>query len=75
MAGQAILDSPEQRARWEGFQWTDENARKAKEIIARYPRGTADVGVDPAARSRPAAGRRGDEHARLASDPGHGVRR
>jgi NADH-quinone oxidoreductase subunit E len=40
MAGQAgILDSPEQRARWEGFQWTDENARKADEIIARYPPG------------------------------------
>jgi NADH-quinone oxidoreductase subunit E len=40
MAGQAgILDSPEQRARWEGFQWTEENARKAKEIIARYPPG------------------------------------
>ncbi|MGN6057729.1 MAG: complex I 24 kDa subunit family protein [Sphingomicrobium sp.] len=40
MAGQAgILDSPEQRARWEGFQWTDENARKAKEIVARYPEG------------------------------------
>ena len=33
MAGQAgILDSPEQRARWEGFQWTDANARLAKEI-------------------------------------------
>ena len=40
MAGQAgILDSPEQRVRWENFQWTDENARKAKEIIARYPEG------------------------------------
>ena len=40
MAGQAgILDSPEQRARWEGFQWTDDNARKADEIIARYPPG------------------------------------
>jgi NADH-quinone oxidoreductase subunit E len=40
MAGQAgILDSPEQRARWEGFQWTRENAAKAEEIIARYPRG------------------------------------
>ena len=40
MAGQAgILDSPEQRARWENFQWTDENARKAEEIIARYPPG------------------------------------
>jgi len=40
MAGQAgILDSPERRARWEGFQWTDENARAAKEIVARYPEG------------------------------------
>jgi NADH-quinone oxidoreductase subunit E len=40
MAGQAgILDSPEQRARWSSFQWTDENAREAKEIIARYPEG------------------------------------
>jgi len=40
MAGQAgILDSAEQRARWEGFQWTDENARAAKEIVARYPEG------------------------------------
>ena len=40
MAGQAgILDSPEQRARWEGFQWTEENARKAEEIVSRYPPG------------------------------------
>jgi NADH-quinone oxidoreductase subunit E len=40
MAGQAgILDSPEQRARWGNFRWTDENARKAEEIIARYPPG------------------------------------
>jgi NADH-quinone oxidoreductase subunit E len=40
MAGQAgILDSPEQRARWEGFQWTPENAKAAKEIVARYPEG------------------------------------
>src|SRR5690349_6237370 len=40
MAGQAgILDSPEQRARWEGFQWTDENARKARDIVGRYPEG------------------------------------
>ncbi len=40
MAGQAgILDSPEQRARWEGFAWTDANARAAAEIIARYPPG------------------------------------
>jgi NADH-quinone oxidoreductase subunit E len=40
MAGQGgILDDPEVRARWEGFQWTPENARKAKEIVARYPEG------------------------------------
>jgi len=40
MAGQAgILDSPEQRARWEGFAWTDANAKAAAEIIARYPPG------------------------------------
>jgi len=40
MAGQGgIIDDPEIRARWGGFQWTDENARKAKEIVARYPEG------------------------------------
>ena len=40
MAGQAsILDDAEQRARWSGFAWTDENARKAKEIVAQYPDG------------------------------------
>ena len=40
MAGQGgILDDPEVRARWEGFQWTPENARQAKEIVARYPEG------------------------------------
>jgi NADH-quinone oxidoreductase subunit E len=40
MAGQGgILDDPEVRARWEGFQWTSENARKAKEIVGRYPEG------------------------------------
>ena len=40
MAGQGgILDDPEVRARWEGFQWTPENARQAKEIIGRYPEG------------------------------------
>jgi NADH-quinone oxidoreductase subunit E len=48
MAGQAgILDSPEQRARWEGFQWTPENARKAKELIARYPEGRQVSAVIP----------------------------
>ena len=40
MAGQGgILDDPEVRARWEGFQWTDDNRRKADEIVARYPAG------------------------------------
>ena len=40
MAGQGgILDDPEVRARWEGFQWTPENAKQAKEIVGRYPEG------------------------------------
>jgi NADH-quinone oxidoreductase subunit E len=48
MAGQAgILDDPQQRARWEGFQWTGENARKAEEIIARYPEGRQVSAVIP----------------------------
>jgi NADH-quinone oxidoreductase subunit E len=48
MAGQAgILDSPEQRARWEGFQWTPENARKAKEFISFYPAGRLVSAVIP----------------------------
>ena len=48
MAGQGgILDDPEIRARWEGFQWTDENARKAREIIARYPAGRQMSAVIP----------------------------
>jgi NADH-quinone oxidoreductase subunit E len=48
MAGQAsILDDAEQRARWEGFRWTDENARKAREIVARYPEGRQMSAVIP----------------------------
>jgi NADH-quinone oxidoreductase subunit E len=40
MAGQSsIIDDAEQRARWEGFAWTDANAKAAKEIVARYPEG------------------------------------
>jgi NADH-quinone oxidoreductase subunit E len=40
MAGPTIIpDEAEVRARWSGFQWTAENARKAAEIIARYPEG------------------------------------
>ena len=35
MAGPtSILDDAGQRARWEGFAWTDANAKAAKEIIA-----------------------------------------
>ena len=47
----------------------------AKEIIARYPRGRQMSAVDPVARPRPAAGRRGDGDAGLAADPGDRVRR
>jgi NADH-quinone oxidoreductase subunit E len=48
MAGEAgILDSPEQRARWEGFAWTPENARKAKEFIGLYPEGRQVSAVLP----------------------------
>jgi NADH-quinone oxidoreductase subunit E len=48
MAGQAsIVDSPEQRARWEGFQWTDANARLVREIVGRYPEGRQVSAVIP----------------------------
>jgi NADH-quinone oxidoreductase subunit E len=48
MAGQAsILDDAEQRARWEGFAWTDANAKQAKAIVARYPEGRQASAVIP----------------------------
>ena len=48
MAGQgSFVDDAQERARWEGFQWTAENARKAKEIIARYPEGRQASAVIP----------------------------
>jgi NADH-quinone oxidoreductase subunit E len=48
MAGQTtILDDAEQRARWEGFAWTDANAKAAKGIIARYPEGRQASAVIP----------------------------
>ena len=48
MAGLAsIVDDAEQRARWEGFQWTGDNARLAAEIIARYPEGRQVSAVLP----------------------------
>ena len=48
MAGQAsIVDDAGERTRWEGFAWTDENARKAKEYIAFYPAGRQASAVLP----------------------------
>lgn len=48
MAGQAgILDNAEERARWDGFQWTEANARRAREIIAKYPEGRQQSAVIP----------------------------
>jgi NADH-quinone oxidoreductase subunit E len=40
-------DTPELRARWNGFAWTAENAAKAKQIIARYPEGRQRSAVMP----------------------------
>jgi NADH-quinone oxidoreductase subunit E len=48
MAGSdAIVDSAEQRARWDGFAWTEANARLAKEIMARYPEGRQQSAILP----------------------------
>src|SRR5437660_1282221 len=48
MAGQgSFIDDAAERARWEGFQWTPENARKAKEFIACYPEGRQVSAVIP----------------------------
>ncbi len=48
MAGQtSILDDAEQRARWEGFAWTDANAAAAKALVARYPEGRQMSAVIP----------------------------
>jgi len=40
-------DTPELRARWGKFAWTDENAAKAKDIVARYPEGRQRSAVMP----------------------------
>jgi len=37
----------ETRARWGAFAWTEENARKAKEVLARYPAGREQSGSIP----------------------------
>ncbi len=48
MVGQAgIHDSAEERARWEGFAWTDDNARRAAAIVAKYPAGRQQSAVIP----------------------------
>ena len=41
------LENAEIRERWGSFAWTDENAEKAKEIIARYPDGRQASAVMP----------------------------
>ena len=46
-ATDTILDNAEVRARWEGFAWTDENARRAREIIGWYPAGRQKSAVIP----------------------------
>ncbi|WP_299307161.1 NAD(P)H-dependent oxidoreductase subunit E [uncultured Croceicoccus sp.] len=40
-------DTPELRARWGTFAWTDDNAAKAKDIVARYPDGRQKSAVMP----------------------------
>jgi NADH-quinone oxidoreductase subunit E len=40
-------DSPELRARWGGFAWSEANVAKAAEIIARYPEGRQRSAVMP----------------------------
>ena len=40
-------DTAELRARWGAFQWTPENAKQAKVIIARYPEGRQRSAVMP----------------------------
>ena len=42
-----IPDEAETRARWGNFAWTAENAEKAKEIIARYPKGREHSAIMP----------------------------
>src|SRR6478672_10900778 len=48
MAGQgSFVDDAAERARWENFQWTDANAKAAREIISRYPEGRQMSAVLP----------------------------
>ncbi|MGF1550354.1 MAG: complex I 24 kDa subunit family protein [Sphingomonadaceae bacterium] len=43
----AIPEIDEIRARWGDFAWTDENAEKAKAIVARYPQGREHSAILP----------------------------
>ena len=48
MAGRSPApDTPELRARWGSFAWTEANAAKAREIVARYPEGRQRSAVMP----------------------------
>ena len=48
MAGQgSFIDDAAQRAQWEGFAWTDANAKTAEALIARYPEGRQQSAVIP----------------------------
>jgi NADH-quinone oxidoreductase subunit E len=40
-------DTPELRERWGSFAWADDNAARAKEIVARYPEGRQRSAVMP----------------------------
>ncbi len=40
-------DTPELRARWSGFKWSQDNAKQAKTIVARYPDGRQRSAVMP----------------------------
>ena len=42
-----IPDEAEVRARWGAFAWTEDNARKAQEVLARYPAGREQSGSIP----------------------------
>ncbi len=42
-----IPDEAETRARWGSFEWTPANAPKAREIIARYPKGREASAILP----------------------------
>ena len=47
MSVQGPLEDPEVIARWSGFEWTEENAKKAKAAIAKYPAGRQHSAVLP----------------------------